>query len=318
MHEMENMIQNGQFGVNSPIQQQTGYNPYMNQPTQFNNMNPLPNNNNGFIYQPIPQPYQQPQYDYYNPYGPPINYGYNNYGYYGGYKPYISPQQQDKLFNEKLNMVKLKFRIAATYLGNTIDEDKLDQMLNPKNKINIPTTEELARRQEYDYVQHLSQIANSTYPQPESNAQMQARLINTYSYSMHQELDNHSLAEFFVNDFWKLKRDQWVRENIARKNSRNLSAVYDSKDYNELLNLHRSSSNPYINELLDTSKYDNNIDDLELGMNIVYDRERRRQAILNGKVPSFISSEETQKRRSEWTNAIINQIYGKGGQVPNV
>ena len=134
---------------------------------------------------------------------------------------------------------------------------------------------------------------------------------------MHDALDNHSMAEFFSDDLWRLERETWIRDNIAKRNGRNLSKTYDSNAYNELLNFHRSN-NPYTNQLMNSSRYDNNIDDLELGMNAVYDRERRRQAILNGKIPSFISSEETQKRRNEWTNQLINQIYAKGGKPINV
>ena len=77
--------------------------------------------------------------------------------------------------------------------------------------------------------------------------------------------------------------------------------------------MHRSS-NPYINELLDNSRYDNNIDDMELGMNIAFDKERRRKQILECKVPSFISSEETQRRRHEFTSQIMQAIYNKGAQ----
>ena len=65
------------------------------------------------------------------------------------------------------------------------------------------------------------------------------------------------------------------------------------------------SSNPYVNELLDTSRYDNNLDDMEIGLPQILDMQRRRKQVIEGKVPTYISSEETQRRRHE--------IYNKGG-----
>ena len=73
------------------------------------------------------------------------------------------------------------------------------------------------------------------------------------------------------------------------------------------------SSNPYVNELLDTSRYDNNLDDMEIGLPESLDMQKRRKQVLEGRVPTYISSEETQKRRHEFTNQILNQIYNKGG-----
>lgn len=338
------MIQTGQFGAYSPMQQTNGYNPYINQqqiqvvnsqyqqPQQFNN---------NFVFQPINTNYtyyQEPRYNYYNPYGAqPYNnyynpYGgapqyYNNYqnpyGYqnsyytnyqsYGNYSPFISPAQQQKMMNEQVELMKIKHRIAAGFYGKTIDEDELDRIVNPRNEVNMPTQEEIANAQETQFMNYLSALARLPV-QYENNADIQAKYARMYSENMHKELDNHSMAEFFDEDLWKLQREEWIRQNISRSASRNLSKTYDSNEYNELLNMHKGS-NPYINEILDNSKYDNNIDDLELGMNDVFNRERRRLNVLTGKVPSFISSEETQKRRSAWTSQIMDQIYKKGAAI---
>ena len=41
--------------------------------------------------------------------------------------------------------------------------------------------------------------------------------------------------------------------------------------------------------------------------------QRRRRQILEGKVPQFVSTDEAQRRRNEFTNQIMQQIYSKGG-----
>ena len=90
--------------------------------------------------------------------------------------------------------------------------------------------------------------------------------------------------------------------------------MYSSKDYNELLNMHRSS-NPYINDLFNQAKYDNNINDMELGLAEVFERERRRRNVLEGKLPTYISSPEVQAQRRAFTEELMSQIYQKKGGV---
>ena len=341
---MQQMIYNGQFGAYSPMQNY-GYGRYINQQPMYTNMIPIGNSyqqpvNNGYVFQPIggyqQQPQyqyyqsQQPNYDYYNPYGdtfqqqPPYQY-YSNYGYqqnpymgynnYNGYRPFISPLERQRMMSEEMELTKIKLRMVNGYFHEDVSEEELDRMVNPQNKANIPTEEEIRNNEEYRFIQYVSYL--STLPQDYSYAAQLGRTIRTMSANMHKELDNHSLCQFLMDDLWKFEREEWIKNNVDRGQGRNLSAVYNSNDYNELLKMHRSS-NPYINELLNTSQYDNNIGDLELGMDIALDKARRRQQILEGKVPSFISSDEVQKRRAEWTNHIINQIYNKGGSQSSV
>lgn len=330
------MIQNGQFGVSSPMQQTDMYNPYMNQ-QQFNpycnNMVPInntfqpqpqPQQQNGYVFQPVNTGYgcyQEPRYNYYDPYGyQQVPYGYRNpyagYQGYGNYSPFVNPIMQQKMISDQIALTKLKYKIAASYHGMELNEQALDEALNPQRKISERSADEVAKWQNYRLLQNINNLVNSPV-QYETNIDRQARYAREYSQNMHDALDHHSMAEFFSDDLWRLERETWIRNNISRRSGRNLSKTYDSAAYNELLQLHKSS-NPYVNQLMNNSRYDNNIDDLELGMNVVYDKERRRQAILNGKVPSFISSEETQKRRNAWTNQLLDQIYSKGGRSPNV
>ena len=79
--------------------------------------------------------------------------------------------------------------------------------------------------------------------------------------------------------------------------------------------MHRSS-NPYVSQLLDVSKYDNNVDDVVMGMTTALDRQQKINNILSGKVPTFVSSEEEQVRRARFTNEIMKALYSKSGGAP--
>lgn len=329
---MQGMIYGGAFGSNGPMNPQ-GFNPYQNNIIPIGNYNQQQpqyynpygiQQQNGLVFQPVGG-YQQ-QNNYYNPYGNTFNQnnmGYSSYGdsysysNYNGYTPYASPVAIQNYQNQQMELFKLKYRLANHYVGNDVDEDYLDKICNPNNPANKKTEEEITKESEYNYIQYLSNIANGKITVPKSQMQRNTEMLNLMSYNKHKEFDNHSLCQFLEDDLWKLEREEWIRQNIKVNANRDLSAVYNSYDYNRLLKLHNSSNNPYINNLLDNSRYDNNLDDVEIGMNIAMDKERRRKAILEGKVPDFISSDETQKRRHEWTQQLMNQIYRKGS-VNNV
>ena len=354
------MIYTGQFGSSAPApaQQQTGFNPYAQpvQQSQYNNMAPMysqppqysfnnpgyygmqNNNANGFVFQPVQQ---QPRYDYYNPFGntfaqyhngsqpqysqmmnsggyyqPYAQYGYNNF------RPYMTMADREKIITSQAELMKIKFRLADTFFGRTTDEEALDKRLNPLNEANRMTKEEMER---ISYINQMNQFA-ALFRQPQqpinANDARSFDILAQRSNNYHKELDNHSLFEFLENDLWKLNREIWIEENIVpRSRGRNLSTTYDSDEFNELLRLHRSS-NPYVNDLLDNSRYDNNMDDLVKGMSSVFnaarDREARQRAVLESKVPDFVSDEETQRRRNAWTNYVLNAAYAKGVKPPNV
>ena len=329
------MIQNGQFGVSSPIQQ-TAYNPY-------NNMMPLnasyqqqPTNN--FVFQPINYGYQPSQQNYYNPYGNPQQnyydpYGqqqnyYNPYGQPSYYNPYGQPQaiynpmimmqQIEQANNQHLAVLKAKYRVAVAYSGKNVTEEELDRMLNPQNKSNMPSEAESAAIRDHQAMVALyNSFEHAAYY--ESAFDRQTRIMQEYSANYHKEFDNHSLAQFLDEDLWKLQREDWIRKNINRSASRNLKNTYNSNDYNELLELHRSS-NPYIRDLLNNSRYDNNIDDLELGMDFVRAKQQRALSVRNMEIPSIsmVSSKETQERRAAFSNSIMNIIKSNKGLSLNV
>ena len=341
---IQNMINTGQFGVQTPLQQ-SAYNPYQQQygnpyAQQYNNIIPIGQvgYNQGYYYQQqMPQtnnyifaptqpqqvyagnPYQhpyfnnggayaQPNYNYYDPYGYK---GYNNqYGgyqnYYGGY---YSPQMYQKQQHQQQELLKMKYRIAGKCFGKEYTDTELEAIVNPVvRREQIPQE----KRDLIEEGKRMAYYESLLYQPPlETQAMRTAAHIYDIRENFHKEFDDHSLFEFLNNDLWKLQREFWIRENVKSR-GRDLSSTYSSDDYNELLSMHKSS-NPYVNELLDTSRYDNNLDDMEIGLPQILDMQRRRKQAIEGKVPTYISSEETQRRRHEFTNQILNQIYNKGG-----
>ena len=342
---IQNMINTGQFGTQTPLQQ-SAYNPY-GQPNmyvnpymqnqQFNNIMPIsqtgynqaynqqqmPENN--YVFAPVSaneqfgnpyyyntnNNYANPQYNYYDPYGyKGYNNGYQNNGYYNNYYGgYYSSQYYNRMERQHQELMKMKYRIAGGCFGKEYSDQELEAIVNPKVRM------EQIPQEQMDIVNEGRRMAyyESLLHQPplETQAMRTAMCINDMQANFHKEFDNHGLREFLADDLWKLNREFWIAENIKSR-GRDLSGTYSSDDYNELLNMHRSS-NPYVNELLDTSRYDNNLDDMEVGLPQIMDMQRRRKQIYEGKVPTFISSEETQRRRHEFTNQVLSQIYNKGG-----
>lgn len=343
---IQNMINNGQFGTQMPLQQnynpytQPQYGGYMNQ--QYNNIIPIgqvgyndmynqqqrPENN--YVFAPVQPNYANPQYNYYDPYGyngynqpqysgnaycnyygnPYENQYVNNYngGYYNRY--YGSPQMYQRQQQQQQNLMKMKYQIAGACFGKTYTDEQLENIVNPKYRVQHMSDYEREVVREGQQMAYYESLLHQ--PPLETEAMRTARCITDMQYNFHQEFDNHSLCEFLNDDLWKLNREFWIKENIKSR-GRDLSTTYSSNDYNELLNMHRAS-NPYIDQLLDTSRYDNNLDDMEVGLPEILEARRRRKQIYEGKVPTFISSEETQKRRHEFTNQLLNQIYNKGGK----
>lgn len=326
---IQNMINTGQFGCQYP----NSYNPYQNNMIPISQVNYNQPQNNGFIYKPVvdvnqyngnynpyssngfnqfdnginqfgnPYANNRPSYDYYNPYGQNMN-GYTN-GYYGG----ITPSQYQKMLQGQNNVLKLKYSIAGACFNKQYTDSELERIVNPRARMQQMSKEELELQKEMHMLKQFEELFAN--PPLETIGMRTAQCIHDMSENMHKEFDSMSLREFLDDNLWKLQREQWLKENIKNR-GRDLSRTYSSNDYNELLNMHRSS-NPYINELLDNSKYDNNLDDMEIGLPGIMEMQRRRRQILEGKVPQFVSTDEAQRRRNEFTNQIMQQIYSKGG-----
>ena len=284
-----NMIQNGYFGVNSPqnfVFQPLGYNNYYN-------------------------PYASQYESYYNN-GVTLS-PYQNMGY--------TPLQYNQLIQNQEKNIRLKEQFMCSALNLDYEEEK---------------RKALQRRQQYFQQYHyypqkqisyedmmaqedMNKIAMFYhYSKPEnnyiSNNDIFIQQLNEVNDKFKELYGDYSMYEFMNNgSFEKLAEAQWILANCSPRDDKNLSRTYNSNDYNELLNMHRSS-NPYVNQLLNTSQYDNNIDDLELGSpSSIYELIMRRRSRLQDPVPTSISDAEVQMHRHNWTNSILDQIYNKNG-----
>ena len=309
---MNEFIQNGGFGYNGPMG--SGY---------PNNMIPIGSTGYNQPYQPVYQPavYNQPVYDYNNPFGPPIQPQPNNYynyipQYYGyGNAPYFSMMQAQQFMDEQSRLHKQKFRIICAANGAEYTDELYNKIFNPTIPVQQQSQKEIEIETHQRDVQMLVYWYNNQ-DQVYNPDLADANAINEYLRNYHNALDSHSLCEFIEKDYPKLRRELWIYENVKMDDSRDLSGVYSSQDYNDILYMHRSS-NPYINNILSQSKYDNNIDDIEIGLATVYDEERRRRNALIPKIPEYISSPEVQEQRRLFTQTLMDQIYEKGVKQQN-
>lgn len=290
---------------NSPYdngqQQNNGYNPYQqnNYYNGCNNYSPYQQTNYYNEYNNYSNPYQNSYYNGYNNYNP---YQQNMYGSYNQF------QEQQK---REIELMKLKLQIAAAGHGKQYTDEELDRMLNPNHPANQITQEEAILNREFEYMKSLYDLFNKPQ-QGETGAMRVMRIMNEMDRQTMEHFGNHSFVEFINSDLPNLRREWWIQENIKPNNGRDLSGSYSTSNYNELLNMH-AQSNPYISQLLNDSRYDGSIDDMELGLPIAANAEARRKALLEGKVPTFISSEETQKARRNWINAVFQIASGKSG-----
>lgn len=302
-------------------QQQYIFTPVCQNNYGYNNMNPYSNYNPQLQYagmQPQQQYYQQPTYD--NPYPymqqPQQMYGYNPLSQpYYGYRPFISMQQQEAMLESRVSMSKAKYAAAMTFLGQEIDQRAADLAYNPRNPMYQLNDDDMADN--YQWHQFMNYINNTKDIYECDN--IITRMSNDYwqrKINYGKEFDNRSLCEFLEEDYHKINREFWIAENIKKgANGRNLSTTYDSKEYNELLKMHQSS-NPYIKELLDDSRYDNNIDDFEMGVKsaIEHIKSRNRKFMFEQPLPTTVSPADVQQRRALFTQEILNNTLNRGNK----
>lgn len=323
------------------------YSQYNQQPQYYNN--PYQNNGYGYNQQPYyNNGYGQQQYGYTNggynnyqqqPYynnGYKYNqqqygYGYNNgynrqpYGYGGGYyndlksrQEYLKELKRQEENERYVKACKLRFykkpngeRLTEEEIDRIVNRDKYEreEMLKRQRRI---SDEERIREAEW---QRDVQLYNSLNRQEASYtpARAIAAKLAEKEKAFHEKYDNCGLVEMINRELPLLMYEQWLEKNKVPDPRCDLSRGYSRDNYNELLNMHNNngSRNPFTRNLLDNSKYDNNTNDVALGMNLAFDEERKRRNLLEDKVPQFISSEEVQERRHRFTNAIMQQLYQK-------
>ena len=344
MNDIPNMIAQGAFGTFNPYAASTiqqvqptpvgnmipvgsyGYNP---QPQQYYMPLQQTQQQNGYIFSPVgngynPNPYQpQQQANYYNPFPQfqqqTITYPYQQQPYaqygYTNYTPFMSLQKQQEMIQMSIEKEKTKARIRARFNGIVYTEEELDIQYNPNNKVNIAKREELQKQRDPIF-EEICRVNNIFWncPKLDPNHQAQVNFLNAYYTNCANEFKSHSMFQFLNQDLPKLLLEEWIVENIKPKQNRNLGATYNSNAYNELLSMH-NSSNPYVNEILNQSRYDNNIDDTELGLAELFDKERRKINLLTGKLPTFVSSPEAQEARARWTKEILDIMNKKENKV---
>jgi hypothetical protein len=250
--------------------------------------------------------YMRQQQNTYNPYA--YSYGYS-YGPQGTFNPMAYQQQM----NNGVEMNKLRYRIAMGYLGKEVSEEQMDQMFNPQNPVNTKTPQEQKEYNLYMTMRRYSELGMRPV-QPMTEAQLGAMMLANARQSFDERYGDNDMYEFFNKNSWRIFTEIHEHENY-KDHSRDLRSTYNSPEYNELLNMH-NSSNPWINQLMDDSRYDNNQDDLEVGMNLAFERFKRRETIMNGPLDAngkrFISSPEVQQKREAWTKKILDEIMKKG------
>lgn len=251
---------------------------------------------------------QQQRYQYEYPYyNNPYNY--NRYGN----NPMAVQQRQ----NEIIDLRKLRIRLAEGYLGNDIQDERLDQLTNPRNPANAMSEEDQGFLNMYRMVQQFNQLGMRPV-QPLSQAEINAIQLNRARASFDENYGNDDMFTFFNQHSWRIFTEIHEHEDY-RDNSRNLSNTYNSAEFNELLNMH-NSSNPYINQLMDDSRYDNNKDDFEVGINLAFERAKRNQQIRNSQTgigsSRYLTTPEMQQKRAAWTQQILENIARKG-KPPN-
>ena len=326
----QNIMQQSPFAT--PVQQQQPYNPYNNPnynyifsraQTPFNPYNvSMPNN---YIFAPaMPYPqnpyYQQPKVDYYNPF-PEYNnrqqllyYGYNN-SYNPYYRPFMSVQMREQIMQQHTAMGKLRYKIACAGAGVEYKEATADEIFNPMNKINQMTDDDRVEANHWNFIMKVQYYLNNPNQFCVSEPQLTSLYIQTYFKNYHDMFDNHSLCEFFEEDYPRLMREFWIEENVKRT-GRDLNSTYSSDSYKELLNLHRST-NPYINHLLNDfnhDKYDNNSGDQDVGVLEMLQYGARKDYQSSHpimKPDGIIQNPEIKKMKSQFIDTIMEQMNSK-------
>lgn len=308
-----NQIQNGYFGSTQPMPQQGVY---MN---QYN----YPNYNQ--YYQPQQPVYQPVQYqspfggNYNNPYAGQT-FGYNQFGQYQP-NQFQSPTYMQKEIDNQKKLFELSARLCAAYRGKEINEERLRERLYPSvRQQNLPqkSHKEMMEDRDWNDTIQMMRIADdpNTYYRTRSYSCMV--MFNEQLRAEAEEFKGHNLVQFLNDDLWKLEREAWIRKNINRGQDRNLSTTYNSREYNELLNMH-NSGNPILNVLMDEDKYDNNgskytaeIGVTPMGSHISINKETGRLAFKRPPLPGYTDEEIAEKRR-QWTEYCQHAVRRKDG-----
>jgi hypothetical protein len=264
-------------------------------------------------------PYKKPQ-PYYGDHAYP-GVSYNNYNGNGGVSrfniqyPYRASSKFRNQQMQEINMAKeaekMKYRLCAAFNGREINEEALENMIemryNPNAMYERMSPEERNELMEWNQVVQLSRMANDPYHVTKFD--IQAMKMRERSANYHEELDNHSLAEFLDNDLWKLQREDWIAKYVDRHARRDLRRSYNPAEYGDLLKSHITEGS-FISELMKNDRNDGFYED-ENGVTFELDKDTNTLRISRPPLPESVSSEAVQKSRREWTKYILDGIYNK-------
>lgn len=257
-------------------------------------------------------PYNRHNVDYNNPFPE-----YYNGGYYNRYRPFISAQQQEQINQMYFRTSQIRQKLICGIIGRKYNEEEF-------NKINAPidnsayynediTEEQFKAEQNWMDVQRFYYYSMNPNRYYKSEEQRTAEWLQAYLTEYHRRYDNHSLCEFFEEDLPRLEHELWVSKYIDKNSSRNLKSIYNTDDYNRLLSIH-ASNDPYINTILNDSKYDNNTD-LEQDMGLVEllhkHRNKQFQNPPMSAFQSYINRPEIQEQRKRFNEELYGQLYKK-------
>lgn len=233
---------------------------------------------------------------------------------YMGVNPYAQMQARQNAMDEQVKVQKMKAQMICKVKGIEYDDEYYDKMFNPNNPANRPSEKEIQQQKEWDWMVRASaQFHSGIFVDCPEYAR--ARNIQQYMRNYHTMFDNHSMFEFLNNDLWKLELEDWMKENLDLGGDRDLSGMYNSEEYNRLIEMH-CQQNPEIKQLFDILRYDErtkhmSAGDIASGLGGLYDRTQRIKNILNGKLPQFISDDEAQKRRRLFTETVLQQAASR-------
>ena len=305
MYPQQNMYVN-----NNPYQYSQGsYVPLGYNSPQPNNILPIGGGYSTNNYQP--SYYQQPKYDYYNPYGAPIQQnniynGYNNQYYqpnmYNSYQQNYYNQMNDYAMGI-YEMYKIRAKMAS---GQNFDEAKFDERFKPKPYSPRQYTKEELAIIEYE---KKAPMYIGVIEKPYTNDSI---FLNAYIASYQKPYEDHDAYTYICKDVPKMLEQEWIMKN-TKEIGRDFSKFYDSNKYSQLLRFHRDNSEL----LMDLAqKKLTNSEDYEMGLATVNRLlEEQKQAYKNGILKNPLSdltkNPELMKKRNDFINACLQRVQEK-------
>ena len=285
---IQDMISNGGFGYMSPNQYNNfGY--YNNMPSnQYANILPIGGGYSSNNYQP--EYYKQQQYDYYNPYGAPIQNGYNQYLPNNMYQNqlmynnqyYYNPQQAQRysyaidgveyIIPTKYDFDLMRYRF---FMGKDASEEEFKKKYYPEKLPPRQYTDKELRRIDLARKACIYEYA------PKVESTRDSYILRASMAAFDNAYKDYDLPQFLAKALPEIKELIWIREN-THDISRDFSRMYDRNYYQHLLRFHRDYSDEIIDLAKKTQRGNLTSDDIEMGFKLANALEERKEAIRRG------------------------------------